>query len=156
MHGHICATFGSYQTRLFWKRVIGADTVRLYPAVNGNGEQRIMLPHSPQSPAPLYAMPGIEGCWIVDFVPRIHLGPVVPQEPYIPSGTSDQIAPVYQGLRAPIWFIQTNGTVGIPLLDALEGKTNRLWGSQNVVSGTRQNTHFCLKVTLLSSINVAC
>ncbi|VDB83184.1 unnamed protein product [Peniophora sp. CBMAI 1063] len=147
LQGHICATFGSEEARLYWQRVLGLDTANLYPATNGNGERRIMLPSSPQSPAPPHALPGIPGCWVVDYMPLFHLGPIVRQQPYVPTGTHDQVAPHYQGLRAPIWFIKNNGTLGISLVDAIGGRADTLlWESQSKVQGTRAvNTHFTIR-----------
>lgn len=139
--GHICATFGPDEARLFWQRVIGEDTANVPAEANGNGERRIMLRNSPQSPAPPRAMPGVIGCWVVDYAPLFHLGPVVPQQPYVPSGTIHQIALHYQGLCAPIWFVNTNGTVGISLVDALSGRTDTLRGNESLVPETRQTTH---------------
>lgn len=105
-----------------------------------------MLPNTHQSPAPRDAMLGVTGCWIVDFFPLFHRGPVVPQEPYLPSGTYDQIKTKYEGLRGPIWFVNKNGTVGIPMINALSGITDTLWGTENVVPNTKKSTHFTLKV----------
>lgn len=105
-----------------------------------------MLPAGPQSPAPPYAVAGVPGTWIVDYVPRFHLGPVVPQLPYVPTGTPDQIAQHYRRLRAPIWFINNNGSIGISLVNALSGQTSSLLGDRNPVGGTRQNTYFSLNV----------
>ena len=74
--------------------------------------------------------PNNQPLWLLDFIPS-HMYPVVPQKIWTPPNQSDWRRYVAQAsLRMPVFFIQYNGTVGLPLPQALVGDRGLLRGAE--------------------------
>jgi hypothetical protein len=63
--------------------------------------------------------------WILDYIPDSRFGAIVPQQIYVPSARSRSIPPT-ESLLPPIFFVQNNGSVGIPMVYAAAKMTNSL------------------------------
>jgi hypothetical protein len=64
--------------------------------------------------------------WVLDFIPR-PIYRVVPQKIWTPPNQSDWRRYVEQSnLRMPVFFVQNNGTIGLPLARAAVGDTASL------------------------------
>jgi hypothetical protein len=67
--------------------------------------------------------------WLLDFIP-MPMFHVVPQQIWAPPNQSDWRRYVEQAsLRMPVFFIQNNGAIGLPLAQALNGDRALLRGA---------------------------
>jgi hypothetical protein len=84
--------------------------------------------------------------WLLDY--RIQPGgTVVPQQLWIPQGQGDLRRYVEQApLQMPLFFIQENGTLGVPIANAVEG--------QMFLRGARHPAPFGMKATTKIRIGV--
>jgi len=84
--------------------------------------------------------------WLLDY--RIQPGgTVVPQQLWFPQGQGDLRRYVEQApLQMPLFFIQENGTLGVPIANAVEG--------QMFLRGARHPAPFGLKATTKIRIGV--
>ena len=72
---------------------------------------------------------------IIDCVPNRHIGPVVPQEPYRPQArvTAASEVRLRSSLQGSVFFRNTQGNLGIPLADAIIGRTEMIEGNSQPV-----------------------
>jgi len=84
--------------------------------------------------------------WLLDY--RIQPGgTVVPQQLWVPQGQGDLRRYVEQApLQMPLFFIQENGTLGVPIANAVEG--------QMFLRGARHPVPFGMKATTKIRIGV--
>ena len=69
--------------------------------------------------------------WLLDFIP-MPMYHVVPQKIWTPPNQSDWRRYVEQAhLRMPVFFVQGNGTIGLPLPRAVVGDTASLRGADS-------------------------
>jgi hypothetical protein len=85
--------------------------------------------------------------WLLDYS-IAQTGTVVPQELWSPQNVNDFRQYVTEAeLQMPIFFVQDNGCLGLPLGDALNGRCHTLRGAQmHAPLGGKTTTFIRIKV----------
>jgi hypothetical protein len=91
--------------------------------------------------------------WLLDFIPPTH-GSVVPQKIWSPPNQSDWRRYVEQAtLRMPVFFVQNNGIIGLPLPRAAVGDTASLRrADQPAPLGGGHSTQIRIAVRFLAAV----
>ena len=123
--------FGRQDAAFFIESLLKVDakSVCLIENVPGWPNALMSLSSSTQDVSHAALTPKNLPLWLLDFVP-MPIYDVVPQKIWTPPNQSDWRRYVEQAsLRMPIFFIQNNGTTGLPLVRALGGGGPMLRGA---------------------------
>ncbi|KAI0313536.1 hypothetical protein OF83DRAFT_1175581 [Amylostereum chailletii] len=145
--GYISYTFSPRGADYFFKFLLKVRSVReLRVALEYN---RFLVYNQPSVLPPPISMDAYQRPrWLLDFIAETARGTVVPQEIWMPQAPQDHQRHIADAnLQMPIFFMQLNGAVGIPLRLAASRTTNGslAGGTYPALMGGRVTTHFCLK-----------
>ena len=143
--GYIAYTFGPLRAKNYLAILFKIDPQTVQPFFHQGGFFVWIQPPLPDLTSPPLDFNG-DLAWLLDY--RIHPGgTVVPQQLWFPQGQGDWLRYVGQApLQMPLFFIQENGTLGIPIANAVAG--------QMFLRGARQPAPFGLKATTKIRIGV--
>ncbi|VDB84966.1 unnamed protein product [Peniophora sp. CBMAI 1063] len=123
IHGYIATTFGTYGEKAYCAIIkCGLEQIPLMFSMPGcTGVYTVpqnALPHLPQGLQSADGTPAV----LLDRIIDQTRGPVVPQEVWMPKSPRVYDQHVLRAvLRPPIFFVQTDGSVGIPLSQIILG-----------------------------------
>jgi hypothetical protein len=85
--------------------------------------------------------------WLLDYS-IVRMGTVIPQARWYPENVNDHRQHVVEAaLQMPIFFVQQNGTLGLPLNDAINGRYHTLRDAREQAQlGGRVTTHIRIGV----------
>lgn len=129
--GFLTKMFGRQGAAFYIESLLKVDAKGVYLYKNVPGWPNALMSSSLSTQdAPYAALTPINGpLWLLDFVPVATYN-VIPQKIWTPPNQSDWRRYVEQAsLRMPIFFIQNNGTTGLPLVRALSGDGAMLRGA---------------------------
>lgn len=116
--GYISYTFGSRIAEGYIAHLFGVDAAAIQ-AIRQTNAFYVLNPPSYSIP-PALSVHG-RGAWLLDFAVRSG-GSVVPQQLWSPQGQGDRRRYVDQmQFRLPVFFVNGNGNLGIPVRDASAG-----------------------------------
>jgi hypothetical protein len=129
--GFLTKMFGLQDAAFFIEVLLKMDAREVHLVGNVPGWPCALLSQTPSiQEACAVLAPNNQPLWLLDFIPS-HMYHVVPQKIWTPSNQSDWRRYVEQAsLRMPVFFIQYNGTVGLPLPQALNGDRPLLRGAE--------------------------
>jgi hypothetical protein len=80
--------------------------------------------------------------WLLDYS-IVRMGTVIPQARWYPENVNDYRQHVVEAiLQMPVFFVQQNGTLGLPLNDAINGRCHTLRDAREQAQlGGRTTTH---------------
>jgi hypothetical protein len=120
--GYISYTFGPQNAEVYIPHLFNVDPTAVWVIRHESGAFSAF--NHPAAP-PQFNPPAValheQNAWLLDFAVRFG-GSVVPQQPWTPQGQGDRRRYVEQALfRLPMFFINTNGSLGVPVLNAAAG-----------------------------------
>ncbi|KAI0060985.1 hypothetical protein BV25DRAFT_1806462 [Artomyces pyxidatus] len=97
----------------------------------------------PHTSRPLVVTHHRQPLWLIDYVVVGQYGTVIPQRLWIPHSVTDQRQYVAEAqLEMPVFFVHTNGALGVSLVDATAGNCHSLRGFRDVAPiGGKSSTH---------------
>ena len=124
--------FGQRDAAFFIESLLKTNAKNVYLISNVPGWNNALMVQNPSAsdarPAAVLPLPNNQSrhLWILDFVPS-PTATVVPQTIWTPPNQSDWRRYVEQAnLRMPVFFMQSNGAIGLPLTRATAGDTATL------------------------------
>jgi hypothetical protein len=150
--------FGSRDAAFFIEALLKVRARDVYLVWNVPGWPRALMVSQPSVGDNRYvAVVKNQTLWILDYVSSSP-NSVVPQEMWIPPNHSDWRPYVEQAhLCMPIFFLQHNGTIGLPLPRATVGDTECLRGANLTAPlGGAHYTHIRIAVSSLPLPSLLC
>ena len=129
--GYIMRMFGRRDAVFFIESLLKMDAREVNLVRNVPGWNNALMSTMPSIRDARYAAvtPSNQPLWLLDFIP-MPMFHVVPQQIWAPPNQSDWRRYVEQAsLRMPVFFIQNNGAIGLPLAQALNGDRALLRGA---------------------------
>ncbi|KAF8269779.1 hypothetical protein EI94DRAFT_1724317 [Lactarius quietus] len=126
--GYLVRMFGTRDAAFFLESLLKMDArdVQLIKNVPGFPNALMVSRPSVNGTHPDAVANNQHPLWLIDFVPQPRLS-VVPQQIWSPPNQSDWRRYVEQAhLRMPVFFVQNNGVIGLPLPRAAVGDTTSL------------------------------
>jgi hypothetical protein len=122
--GFIMRMFGSRDAQFFIESLLKMSANEVLLIANVPGWHSALMSSRPSvSDTPYDAVVNNHPLWVLDFIPS-PMYHVVPQKIWSPPNQSDWRRYVEQAhLRMPVFFIQNNGAIGLPLPRATVGDT---------------------------------
>jgi hypothetical protein len=117
--GYISYTFGPQNAEGYIARLFSVDA----PSIQAirQGDAFYAFNHPSYGIPPAVSLYGRDA-WLLDFAVIRSIGSVVPQQLWSPQGQGDRRRYVDQAqLRMPIFFINRDGSLGVPVMDAAAG-----------------------------------
>jgi len=131
--GFLVRMFGQRDAAFFIESLLKTNVRNFYPISNVPGWNGALMVQNPSAsdarPVAVMPFPNNQSrqLWILDFVPSPTATIVVPQTIWTPPNQSDWRQYVEQAnLRMPVFFMQSNGAIGLPLTRATAGDTATL------------------------------
>ena len=126
--GYLVRMFGPRDAAFFIESLLKTSAREVYLVGNVPGWPNALMVSQPSVPDSrgdaLYN--DRHPLWLLDFIPPTH-GSVIPQKIWSPPNQSDWRRYVEQAtLRMPVFFVQNNGIIGLPLPRAAVGDTASL------------------------------
>ncbi len=130
--GFLTKMFGRRDAAFFIESLLKVDVRNVYLVGNVPGCHNALMVQSPSNQdahVDAFAPPNNQPLWILDMIPP-PMYQVVPQKIWTPPNQSDWRRYVEQAcLRMPVFFIQNDGAIGLPLVRALAGDRASLRGA---------------------------
>jgi len=129
--GFLAKMFGRRDAAFFIESLLKVDAREVHLVGNVPGWHNALMSQMPSIQEAGYAVlaPNGQPLWLLDFIPQ-QMYHVVPQKIWTPPNQSDWRRYVEQAiLRMPVFFIQNNGAIGLPLAQALNGDRALLRGA---------------------------
>jgi hypothetical protein len=129
--GFLARMFGQRDAAFFIESLLKVDAREVHLVGNVPGWYNALMSQMPsiQDAGYVAQAPNGQPLWLLDFIPE-PMYHVVPQKIWTPPNQSDWRRYVEQAtLRMPVFFIQNNGAVGLPLAQALNGERGLLRGA---------------------------
>jgi hypothetical protein len=125
--GFLVRMFGERDATFFIESLLKMNARDVYLVGNVPGWPDALMVQRPSvSDTPYDAVANNHPLWLLDFIP-LPIYHVVPQKIWTPPNQSDWRRYVEQtNLRMPVFFIQNNGIIGLPLARAAVGDTTSL------------------------------
>src|SRR6266850_5216526 len=125
--GFLVRMFGERDAAFFIESLLKMNAREVYLVGNVPGWPDALMVQRPSVGDTRYdVMANNSPLWLLDFIPR-PIYRVVPQKIWTPPNQSDWRRYVEQtNLRMPVFFVQNNGTIGLPLARAAVGDTASL------------------------------
>jgi len=125
--GFLVRMFGERDAAFFIESLLKMNARDVYLVGNVPGWPDALMVQRPSVGDTRYdVMANNSPLWLLDFIPR-PIYRVVPQKIWTPPNQSDWRRYVEQtNLRMPVFFVQNNGTIGLPLARAAVGDTASL------------------------------
>jgi len=129
-NGFLVRMFGQRDAAFFIESLLKMNAADVRVVGNVPGWSNALMVQRPSTHDARYAaVANNHQLWLLDFVPQ-PTGPVVPQQMWTPPNQSDWRRYVEQAnLRMPVFFVQNNGIIGLPLARATIGDTASLRGA---------------------------
>jgi hypothetical protein len=131
-NGFLVRMFGQRDAAFFIESLLKTSASNVYLIGNVPGWPNALMAQHPSaedaSPTAVMNLPNMPPChlWLLDFVPSPNFV-VVPQKIWTPPNQSDWRRYVEQAnLRMPVFFVQSDGSIGLPLTRATAGDTAML------------------------------
>jgi hypothetical protein len=125
--GFLVRMFGERDAAFFIESLLKMNARDVYLVENVPGWPDALMVQRPSVGDTRYdVLANNSPLWVLDFIPR-PIYRVVPQKIWTPPNQSDWRRYVEQSnLRMPVFFVQNNGTIGLPLARAAVGDTASL------------------------------
>jgi len=138
--GYISYMFSPQPAKLYLASLFKTDPPRVYEYHFERWPSAFVVFHSPMVYSPPVFMMSGQNAWVLDYVVRSG-GSVVPQQLWSPKGQGDWRRYVEQAdFYMPVFFINVDGTLGVPVVDAVAGLMSLQGGTQPPPLGNKTAT----------------
>ncbi|KAH9967305.1 hypothetical protein BC827DRAFT_1264148 [Russula dissimulans] len=140
--GYISHTFSPQSTEMYLAHLFKIDPKGVYAYLfeRSDWPRAFVVFNSPSGYSPPIFTMAEQHAWVLDYA-VVRGGSVVPQELWLPQGQGDRRRFVEQAnFSMPVFFINVNGTLGVPVVNTTEGLMSLQGGNQPAPLGGKAAT----------------